>query len=64
MGIFDRFKKYIATDAEKLRDPVCGMTVAKNETLKTVFKDKVYYFCSLGCKEKFDQDQEKFIKNR
>ena len=26
------------------------------------YKGKKYYFCAVGCKEKFDKDPEKYIK--
>jgi P-type Cu+ transporter len=44
------------------KDPVCGMTV---ELLKAPGKvernGRVYYFCSQGCVERFEQDPEKFL---
>jgi xanthine dehydrogenase accessory factor len=37
-------------------DPVCGMTVATaNARYKTVFEEKIVYFCCLRCKETFEQ---------
>lgn len=48
--------------AEKAKDPVCGMKVNKDEAKATSeYKGKTYYFCATACKEKFDQDPEKFI---
>ncbi|HEX8492112.1 MAG TPA: heavy metal translocating P-type ATPase [Pyrinomonadaceae bacterium] len=36
-------------------DPVCGMTVDPERAARTSERDgKTYYFCSKGCKEKFD----------
>lgn len=43
------------------RDPVCKMLVSEENALTTVYKGKTYYFCSEGCKEKFEhsiQDQK------
>ncbi|MEO8275649.1 MAG: YHS domain-containing protein [Thermoanaerobaculia bacterium] len=37
------------------KDPVCGMTVAENSSLRSEHGGKTYLFCSAGCKAKFDQ---------
>ena len=44
------------------RDLVCGMEIEK-EQAKAVFrhKGKDYYFCSESCKQKFEQQPEKYI---
>ena len=43
-------------------DPVCWMDVAvKSIAGKSEYKGQTYYFCSLGCKETFDQEPELFI---
>lgn len=49
--------------ADKAVDPVCGMTVVK-ATAKATFdyKGTTYYFCSLGCKEAFAKEPEKYLK--
>ena len=43
-------------------DPVCGMQVderaAKNST---VFDGKTYFFCSAGCKGKFEANPSSFL---
>jgi Cu+-exporting ATPase len=43
-------------------DPVCGMEV-EPETAAAAWehKDITYYFCSLGCMEKFKQDPDHFL---
>ena len=42
-------------------DPVCGMTVDPNTAAgKSEYQGKTYYFCSLGCKNAFDKDPERF----
>jgi uncharacterized protein len=38
---------------EMVRDEVCGVYLPKEEALKVVIKDKVYYFCSEECKDAF-----------
>ena len=44
-------------------DPVCKMTVDEKEAAAIYeYKGKTYYFCAVGCKDKFSQDPEKFVK--
>lgn len=46
-----------------VKDPVCGMTIEEKDAVGTSeFKGKTYYFCALSCKENFDADPEKFLK--
>ena len=43
-------------------DPVCKMEVEEDKAVATSeYKGKTYYFCALGCKKTFDQDQEKYL---
>ncbi|MFB6490313.1 MAG: YHS domain-containing protein [Thermoproteus sp. AZ2] len=43
-------------------DPVCGMEVdPKAAQFKSLYKGKVYYFCSRHCKEAFDKDPEYYL---
>jgi Cu+-exporting ATPase len=44
-------------------DPVCKMDVDEDTAQwKSKYKDKTYYFCAHGCKVKFDEDPEKYLK--
>jgi Cu+-exporting ATPase len=44
------------------KDLVCGMEVKEEEAAgMSVYKGGKYYFCSKGCKEKFDENPEKYI---
>jgi len=46
-------------------DPVCGMEVdEKKAPAQYDYKGKKYYFCAVGCKEKFAKDPERFIKEK
>jgi len=46
-----------------VKDLACGMEIKKEEAAaSSVYKGKEYYFCAQSCKEKFDQDPEKYIK--
>ncbi|MFB0565750.1 MAG: heavy metal translocating P-type ATPase [Candidatus Aminicenantaceae bacterium] len=45
-----------------VKDLVCGMEIEKDEAAAfSVYKGKEYYFCAKTCKEKFDQNPEKYI---
>jgi YHS domain-containing protein len=44
------------------KDPVCGMQVnPQNAEFKSVYKGKVYYFCSAVCKGLFDREPQRYI---
>ncbi|MDP3024892.1 MAG: copper ion binding protein, partial [candidate division Zixibacteria bacterium] len=46
-------------------DPVCGMEVEKEEAAgSSTYKGETYYFCSLHCKEEFDKNPEKYLKEK
>jgi YHS domain-containing protein len=45
-----------------VKDPVCGMELEPRKGMdKSEYKGQVFYFCWAGCKEKFDQNPEKFV---
>ena len=42
-------------------DPVCGMSVDKATAEHRSFREgQAYYFCSAGCKQRFDQDPDRY----
>ncbi len=44
------------------KDPVCGMQVdEKKATARAEYDGHVYFFCSEGCKERFEEDPRRFI---
>jgi YHS domain-containing protein len=44
-------------------DPVCGMTVVKDNAKATFdFEGTTYYFCSTGCKEAFAKEPGKYLE--
>ena len=53
----------MTTSADKtVRDPVCGMDVNPNETQwQSEFQGRTYYFCSEGCKNRFDNEPHVYI---
>ncbi len=45
------------------KDPVCEMEVNEEKAAATYeYKGKTYYFCAVGCKEKFAKNPERFLK--
>lgn len=45
-------------------DPVCGMAVDTERTPhKTVYKGKIYYFCSRKCLSDFERDAEHYLRH-
>ena len=43
-------------------DPVCKMTVdPPSAAAQSVYKGQTYYFCAVGCKQKFDREPEKYL---
>jgi len=46
------------------KDPVCGMNVDESKAAAIfLYKGKTYYFCAKVCKESFDKDPEKYLRN-
>lgn len=42
-------------------DPVCGMAVdPETAEYSSLYESRRYYFCSYGCKQKFDVDPTKY----
>ncbi len=55
-------RKEMRKMADNVRDLVCGMELDKdlaNSILE--YYDKIYYFCSLVCKDKFGREPEKHV---
>ena len=43
-------------------DPVCGMEVDPGTAAATSeYQGKTYYFCTVGCKNRFDKDPQSYI---
>ena len=44
-------------------DPICEMEVDEEKAAATYeYAGRTYYFCAVGCKEKFAQNPGKFVK--
>jgi len=49
---------------ENERDLVCGRELDKDPANSILeYYDKIYYFCSLVCKDKFGREPEKYVNN-
>jgi YHS domain-containing protein/uncharacterized membrane protein YraQ (UPF0718 family) len=47
--------------AKLVRDPVCGMSVdPAGSTEQVEYNDATYYFCSAGCRSKFEKDPARY----
>ncbi|MBI5902141.1 MAG: YHS domain-containing protein, partial [Deltaproteobacteria bacterium] len=47
---------------ETAKDPICGMVVDKNKSLKKDLGGRMYYFCSDGCLRTFEAPEEEIKK--
>jgi starch phosphorylase len=43
------------------KDPVCGMSVLPDQSLRVRFGERDVYFCSLFCKTSFEQEPAKYL---
>ena len=47
------------------KDVICGMQVDPSRAAgSSEYQGKTYYFCSLACKRKFDQNPERHAKSK
>lgn len=45
-------------------DLVCGMKIDSSRTVyKTIYRGKLYYFCSYYCKKAFDENSEYYLSH-
>jgi YHS domain-containing protein len=45
-----------------VKDPVCGMEIDPKDAAATSdYEGVTYYFCAVGCKERFDAEPAKFL---
>ncbi|MEB3788048.1 MAG: YHS domain-containing protein [Desulfurococcales archaeon] len=50
--------------SEKVMDPVCGMMVDPSTAqYKTLYKGRVYYFCSPQCKKAFESNPDFYLEH-
>lgn len=53
-----------APELPALKDVVCGMNVSVNSPHHLDHDGKPYYFCSAGCRTKFEADPEKYLAEK
>ncbi len=47
------------------KDPVCLMEVDERSAAgQMMYKDAMYYFCALGCRDAFEKDPEKYLRQQ
>jgi P-type Cu+ transporter len=52
----------IAKESGMAKDPVCKMDVEPAKAAaQSNYKGQTYYFCAVGCKQKFDREPEKYV---
>ena len=45
------------------KDPVCGMEVSRTTAIDEYsYQGKTYYFCARSCREAFEAEPEKYIR--
>lgn len=50
---------------EKVKDPVCGKSLNKDDTyISLTIPDGEYHFCSEACFEKFEKTPRKYIHQK
>ena len=49
-------------DAGKFRDPVCHMMIDQGVAERCDHAGAPYYFCSEGCRKKFEADPDRYLK--
>jgi YHS domain-containing protein len=46
------------------KDLICGMNVDEKTTkFKSEYEGQTYYFCALTCKQTFDKEPSRYVKN-
>jgi Cu+-exporting ATPase len=44
------------------KDPVCGMDIEPEDSAgESVYLGETYYFCSVECKQKFDEQPQEYV---
>ena len=51
--------------ADTVHDPVCHMDIDPATAAgQSEYQGQTYYFCSLDCKEQFDKNPEKYVREQ
>ncbi|BCM91868.1 hypothetical protein IAD21_03745 [Abditibacteriota bacterium] len=43
------------------RDPVCRRLVSSNASLSEMYHDRLFFFCSMGCRDRFHKTPREFV---
>ncbi len=43
------------------RDPVCHRLVSSNASLSEMYQDRLFFFCSMGCRDRFHRNPREFV---
>jgi len=54
-----RFKEIVSMAT----DPVCGMTVERDKSVRFEWLEQEFYFCAQGCRNEFASDPERFVSD-
>ena len=49
--------------ARMTRDPVCGRLVSSNNSLSELFHERLFFFCSMGCRDRFHQNPQQYVRS-
>ncbi|MGH7556642.1 MAG: YHS domain-containing protein [Gemmatimonadota bacterium] len=45
-----------------VKDPICGMEIEEEDAVAiSEHEEETYYFCSMDCKEEFDQNPADYV---
>lgn len=51
------------SNERSFKDPVCGMEVSRMTAIEElVYQGKTYYFCARICREAFEAEPEKYLR--
>lgn len=65
MGGHSKHRDTGAAAGDGAKDPVCGMPVDPSHAKAAAVHDgRTYFFCSISCREKFEQDPTKFVTTK
>jgi YHS domain-containing protein len=53
---------YRLDSGDMMIDPVCKMEVNERSQFKSSYNGKVYFFCSMACKQRFDRNPAAYVK--
>jgi YHS domain-containing protein len=49
---------------ETISDPVCGRQVSPAHALSYSYRDELFFFCSIGCRDAFERTPQRYMHQR